>query len=100
MARKLTMVAVAIAMVGALLSATQAEVTTKFSGDVLYRWQYDYHKYVSSTGDDSARVGDFSNKYWWNLKLAVDVNENLGFGIEATLNVLRELDRVEAHDGR
>jgi hypothetical protein len=81
--RRLTVAAAVLAMVaGVAVTSVPAEASFKFSGDVLYRWQFDYHKYTTvAAGKDSLTTGDFSNKYWWNLRMAIEANENLSFNI-------------------
>jgi hypothetical protein len=61
--------------------ASAPVLTTKFSGDVLYRWQFDYNDYSKSNGDDSLSTGDFSNRYWWNFRFSATVNQNLGISM-------------------
>jgi hypothetical protein len=70
-----------VIMAGVMVSTVSAEITTKLSGDVLYRWQYDYVKEYDNEGVDTGKTGDFTNKYWWNLRMAVTANENLAFNV-------------------
>lgn len=76
MMRRLVMAVVLLSVMGGL-ATTSAEVTFKFSGDVLYRWSLDWNHYRNVDGDDSLRTGDFQNRYWWNLRMSATVNENL-----------------------
>ncbi len=62
-----------------LAAASWAEIDVKFNGDVMYRWELDYVKTTDDTGEVINTNGDFQNRYWWNMRLGVNVNENLGF---------------------
>ncbi|MBD3242168.1 MAG: hypothetical protein GF331_16370 [Chitinivibrionales bacterium] len=63
------------------VAAAWGEVDVKFNGDVMYRWEFDYRKNYDDSGKVASTDGDFQNRYWWNLRLGINVNENLGFKI-------------------
>lgn len=58
-----------------------AKADIDFNGDLQYRFRYHYVKLKSSEGEDSSAAPDFLNRYAWNLKWKINVNENLLFGI-------------------
>ncbi len=57
----------------------KADIT--YSGDLQYRIRYHWMMLKSETGQDSSATPDLTNRYAWNLKLKISVNENLLFGI-------------------
>lgn len=57
----------------------EADIT--FNGDLQYRIRYHYAMLKDSDGKDSSASPDLTNRYAWNLKWKIQVNENLLFGI-------------------
>ncbi len=93
MLKKVLLAAACLLVSASLVNGPAAEVSVKFSGDVLYRWMLDWNSYKTKGtidpatnklvdgGEDSLTTGDFQNRYWWNLRVGVSVNENLAFNI-------------------
>lgn len=63
-----------------LCAVVQAEVKFDLSGDVQYRFRYDYLLERDVNNNDSSRTPDFQNRYAWNLRLKVTPNEYVMFG--------------------
>ncbi len=82
-----------------------AKVDIKFNGDVQYRLRFHYAIAKNVEGNDSSAAPDYSNRYAWNLKWKINVNENLRFGIRlsnpsgyASDNVAENLKWVTKRD--
>lgn len=57
-----------------------AELKFDVSGDMQYRFRYDYVLERNIEDEDSSRTPDFQNRYAWNLRLKITPNEYLKFG--------------------
>ena len=53
----------------------------KISGDVQYRMRFNYIDNQGALEGDNDPTGDYSNRYWWNVRIKKKVTENLKFGI-------------------
>lgn len=62
-------------------SSVFAKADISFNGDVQYRLRYHYDMRSNIKGEDSSAAPDFSNRYAWNMKLKINVNKNLFFGV-------------------
>ncbi len=71
----------ACVIVGIVCVNTWAKAEIKFNGDAQFRLRFHYRVTTDAKGEDSSAAPDYSNRYAWNLKWKVKVNENLGFGI-------------------
>ncbi len=77
-----------------LCAVVQAEVKFDLSGDVQYRFRYNYLLERDINNNDSSRTPDFQNRYAWNLRLKVTPNEYVMFGFRLSNPNGYGLDKV------
>lgn len=63
-----------------LCASVQAESKLDLSGDLQYRFRYNYLLERDVNDQDSSRTPDFQNRYAWNLRLKITANEFVTFG--------------------
>jgi hypothetical protein len=88
----------AAVLVGACtLSAAPAPApapAVSIKGDVQFRLEYDYAIKKSSTGADSLKAGDYTNKYAWNLFIKANPFENVMIGLRLSNPMGYNLDNI------
>lgn len=77
--KSITKIALASAAVSVFAASASAAPAFKAGGDIQFRLREETVMTLDSAGDYYAdsKYSEFSNKYMWNFKLGVDVNENL-----------------------
>lgn len=81
-----------------LCVVAQAEVKFDLSGDLQYRFRYNYLLERDVNDKDSSRTPDFQNRYAWNLRLKIIPNEFVKLGFRLSNPNGYGLDRVGEND--
>ncbi len=72
---------IALLLLSSSFTYVFAKADITLSGDLQYRIRYHYDMYKNTEGKDSSAAPNLTNRYAWNLKWKIAVNENLLFGI-------------------
>lgn len=81
MGKTIPLVTTFLLMASVFLADVFAKADITFNGDLQYRIRYHYVMLKDTAGDASSATPDLTNRYAWNLKCKINVNENLLFGI-------------------